>query len=385
MRRSSSGTLWTTAAAAAIALIVAACGTTASSGSPSAGVSAAPSVAASAAPTAAASESAAPSAATGAQPIAGRTQPVANTSGKTFKIGLISFPESNEFFSGVKVGSDAATKVLANGYDTVVDYITVNDFTQDAVNAAGRAAMLQGYDALAFLPLDNGACPMIKEAVAKGIKIAEFITNADCAKDAGSLFFHGEDLAKAWGEIATQALIKAVNDDPQWAGKACKVGVITGAFSVPTHEVMRKAILSGLEGSNLSPVSEGVEIAQDLSKVGPAVQAYITGNPDDLCAIAVNIGDAGAAAAALTDEQAKKIKVISADFTLGGVEQMRKGKQTILIGQDPFGEAYDTALLLYNALASGTDPDYYQPVKNSVMTPDNIDALMEAQANGTAP
>jgi len=317
-------------------------------------------------------------------PIPGRTQPVENTTGKTVKIALISFPESNEFFSTVKVGSDAAHDVLAK-YNAVVDYVTVNDFTQDAVNAAGRATLLQGYDAIAFLPLDNGACPLIKDAVKANVKVAVFITTADCAQSSGALFFHGEDLETAWGPVADGALAKAVNADPKWAGKPCKVGVITGAFSVPTHETMRKAILAGLKGTNLTPVSDGVEIEQDLSKVGPAVKAYITGNPTDLCAIFVDIGDAGAAAAALTDEQARHIKIISADFTQGGVEQLRKGKQAILIGQDPFGEAYDTALLLYNAVVTGKNPDFHQPVKNSIMTPDNIDALMKAQADGTAP
>jgi ribose transport system substrate-binding protein len=317
-------------------------------------------------------------------PIAGRTQPVENTTGKTIKIGLISFPESNEFFSAVKVGSDAARDVLA-GYNAVVDYVTVNEFTQDAVNAAGRATLLQGYDAIAFLPLDNGACPLIKDAIKAGVKVAVFITTADCAKDSGALFFHGEDLDQAWGPVAVGAAVKAVNANPLWAGKECKAGIITGAFSVPTHETMRKAILAGLKGTNISPVSDGVEIEQDLSKVGPAVKAYITGNPDDLCAIFVNIGDAGAAAAALDDEQAKRITIVSADFTQGGVAQMRKGKQAILIGQDPFGEAYDTALLLYNAVATGKNPDFHQPVKNSIMTPENIDALMKAQAEGTAP
>lgn len=317
-------------------------------------------------------------------PIVGRTQPVENTTGRTIKIGLISFPESNEFFSSVKVGSDGARNVLA-GYNAVVDYLTVNDFTQDAVNAAGRAALLQGYDAIAFLPLDNGACPLIKDAVKANVKVAVFITTADCAQESGALFFHGEDLADAWGKIATPALVDMINKDPQWAGKECKAGVITGAFAVPTHETMRLAILDGLKGTNVSPVSDGVEAENDLSKVGPAARAYLTGNPDDLCAIIVNIGDAGAAAAALTDEQAKKVYVLSADFTLGGVEQMKKGKQDLLLGQDPFGEAYDTAILLYNAVVTGKDPGFHQPVKNSVMTPDNIDALMQAQAEGTAP
>jgi ribose transport system substrate-binding protein len=317
-------------------------------------------------------------------PIAGRTQPVENTTGRTIKIGLISFPESNEFFSGVKVGSDAARDVLA-GYNAVVDYVTVNDFTQDAVNAAGRATLLQGYDAIAFLPLDNGACPLIKDAVKANVKVAVFITTADCAEESGALFFHGEDLALAWGKIAVPALVDMINADPLWTGKDCKAGVITGAFAVPTHETMRLAILDGLKGTNVSPVSDGVEAENDLSKVGPAARAYVTGNPDDLCAIIVNIGDAGAAAAALTDEQAKRIKVLSADFTLGGVEQMKKGKQSLLLGQDPFGEAYDTALLLYNAVVTGEDPGFYQPVNNSVMMPYNIEPLRDAQANGSAP
>jgi ribose transport system substrate-binding protein len=324
------------------------------------------------------------SAAAARQPIAGRTQPVENTTGRPVKIALISFPESNEFFSSVKVGSDAARDVLA-GYNAVVDYVTVNDFTQDAVNAAGRATLLQGYDAIAFLPLDAGACPLIKDAVKQGVKVAVFITTADCAEASGALFFHGEDLRHAWKDIAVASLVKLVNADPQWGGKPCKAGIITGAFAVPTHETMRLAILEGLKGSNVVPVSDGVEAENDLSKVGPAARAYVTGNPDDLCAIIVDIGDAGAAAAALTDEQAKRIKVLSADFTVGGVTQMRKGKQTVLLGQDPFGEAYDTALLLYNAVVTGKAPGFYQPVKNSVMTPDTIDALMEAQAKGTAP
>ncbi|MBL8600046.1 MAG: substrate-binding domain-containing protein [Devosia sp.] len=318
------------------------------------------------------------------EPIPGRTQPVENTSGKTIKIALISFPESNEFFSAVKVGSDGARDVLA-GYNAVVDYVTVNEFTQDAVNAAGRATMLQGYDAMAFLPLDNGACPLIKEAVAAGIKTAVFITTADCAEESGALFFHGEDLADAWGKKAVPKLIEMINADPRWAGKECRAGVITGAFSVPTHETMRLAILDGLKGTNVTPVSDGVEIEQDLSKVGPAARTYLTGNPEDLCALIVNIGDAGAAAAALTDEQAKQVYLLSADFTLGGVEQMRKGKQDLLLGQDPFGEAYDTAILLYNAVVTGEDPGFYQPVTVSLMTPDNIDELMKAQAEGTAP
>ncbi|MCW2975321.1 MAG: ABC-type sugar transport system periplasmic component-like protein [Actinomycetia bacterium] len=318
------------------------------------------------------------------KPVPGRTQPVANTTGKPVKIALISFPESNEFFNPVKKGSDKANAVL-QGRNASVDYITVNDFTQDAVNAATRAALLKGYDAVGIVALDAGVCPVIKDAVAKSIKVATFIVSDTCVQKSGALFFHGEDLYKSWKTISTPALVNAVNSDPYWKGKKCKVGVITGAFAVPAHELMRKGILDGLKGTNLSPVSGGVEIAQDLSKVGPAVRAYITGSPTDLCGIIIDIGDAGAGAAALTAAQAKHIKVVSADLTVGGVAQMKKGKQTVLIGQDPFGESYDTAMLLYNAVVTGKNPGFYQPVKDSVMTRKNLDALMKAQASGAVP
>lgn len=319
----------------------------------------------------------------GSAPIAGRTQPVNNTTGKHIKIAMISFPASNEFFAPVKHGSDVAGAVL-KGQNAEVDYITVNDFTEDAVNAAARTAILQGYNAIGIAALDAGVCPVIKDAVAKGIKVATFIITADCVQSSGALFFHGEDLYKAWKTLAIPALINAIQADPYWQGKKCKAGVITGAFSVPAHELMRTAIVDGLRQSNsgITPVSSGVEIQQDLAKVGPAVKAYLAGDPTDLCGIAVDIGDAGAAASALTASQAKHIKVMSADFTVGGVNQMRAGKQTILIGQDPFGESYDTAMLLYNAFVTGKDPGFYQPVTDSIMTPANIDKLVADQNNG---
>jgi ABC-type sugar transport system substrate-binding protein len=351
-----------TAAATGLVVALAACGSASSTsqGSAAGGAAAAPTV----------------------KPIAGRVQPVRKAAGKKVKIALISFPASNEFFAPVKLGADKAGAVLKSDGGSV-DYITVNDFTQDAVNAATRAALLQGYDAVGIVALDAGVCPVIKEAVAKHIKVATFIVTAPCVKDAGALFFHGEDLYNAWKNISVPSLKQAIGADPQWQGKNCKVGVITGSFSVPSHEEMRKGILDGLKQNGLSAVSSGVEISQDLSKVGPAVRAYVAGNPIDLCGIAIDIGDAGAGAAALSAAQAKHIKVLSADLTVGGVKQMRTGKQAVLIGQDPFGESYDTAVMLYNAVVTGKDPGFYQPVKDSVMTKDNIDQLLKDQTDGT--
>ena len=108
--------------------------------------------------------------ASGTQPVPNRVQPIPNTTGKKIKIAMISFPSSNEFFAPIKHGSDVANAVLSASFNASVDYLTVNDFTEDAVNAAAKTALLEGYNAIGFVPLDAGVCPILQQAVSQGIK-----------------------------------------------------------------------------------------------------------------------------------------------------------------------------------------------------------------------
>ncbi len=108
---------------------------------------------------------------------------------------------------------------------------------------------------------------------------------------------------------------------------SCKAGVITGAFAVPTHETMRVAILDGPQGHQRARPSATASKPRMISaRSAPQPVPTSPATPRTVCAIIVNIGDAGAAAAALTDEQAKKVYLLSADFTLGGVEQLKQGQ-----------------------------------------------------------
>ncbi|ADB49692.1 sugar ABC transporter substrate-binding protein [Conexibacter woesei] len=315
-------------------------------------------------------------AAEGTQPVAGRPMPVDNPDKQPVRIAIISAPpQIAEFFKAVTAGALRADDVLT-AHGGSVDYVNVTDFTVGGINSAVRTAISQGYDAIAVSMLSSGNCAPLKEATAKGIKVASLAGNAECAESSGALFFHGEDSLKAWAGVG-KTMVDATG------GQECKVGIITGSFSVEAHEQRRNGFIDGLEGSNVSPVSKGVEGGVDPAKTQAATRDYVSANPD-LCGIAVLVNDNGAAAAALTPEQAKKIKVISADLTTGIEKQIGNGKQYASFTQDPFGESYDTAIWLYNAVITGKGPEggFFQPVEGVLVTKDNLEAAVEAQSNG---
>lgn len=315
-------------------------------------------------------------AASGADPVPGRPEPVKNPDGTAYKIALVDFPSQvAEVFKASEAGAARAKEVLAP-YGVQVDYLPVTDVSADGVNQVVRTAITEGYDAIGVTLLGPANCAPMKEAVDQGIKVAAMMSSADCVQDTGALFYHGEDSATAWQEVA-KALVAEIGD------RTCTVGILTGFFSAPQHEARRQGFIDGLAGSSITPVSKGVEAGVDTAKYQAAARDYVTAN-DDLCAIVATTGENGAMASTLTDEQAASIKVISSDLTSGTRKQIEDGKQFAAIEQDPFGSTYDTAVWLYNALVTGEGPEggFEQPVTDLIVTKANLDEALRAQSQG---
>lgn len=315
-------------------------------------------------------------AASGTEPVAGRPLPVKNTANKPVKIAIVDFPSQvAEVFKASEAGASRAGHVLA-GYNATVDYLPVTTVSADGVNQVVRTAMTEGYDAIAVTLLGAANCAPMKEAVAKGIKVAAIMSSADCVQGTGALFYHGEDSLPAWTAIGKE-MAKVTGTQP------CTAGLITGFFSAPQHEARREGLLAGIAGSHLTAVGKGVEAGVDTAKYQAAARDYVTANPD-LCAILITTGDNGAAASTLTPEQASKIKVISSDLTSGTRKQIESGKQYAAIEQDPFGSTYDSSIWLYNAVVTGNGPEggFNQPVKNLIVTKDNLQEALRMQTEG---
>lgn len=317
------------------------------------------------------------SAAGGATPVAGRPTPVENTDDKPIKIAIVAIaPEFAEFFKAYEAGIARANEVLKSSNATV-EYIPVTTISADAFNNTLRSTITQGYDAIATQVLSSANCAPLEEAVAKGIPVAVINSTASCVESTGALFFHGEDARTAWGDQMATALLDAVGD------QECTVGILTAGFAIEAMEERRMGVLDGLEGTNITPVDKGVDVGVDPGKTQAAARDYVSAN-EDLCGLVVLFGDNGAAAAALTDEQVKRVKVVSGDLTEGSVQQLKAGKQAAAFTQDPFGQTYDTALWLYNAVVTGDGPEggFFQPSKGVIVTADNVDDAVEAQSKG---
>jgi ribose transport system substrate-binding protein len=348
--------------ALAVSAMLSACASPGATTSPSA----APATAAPAteAPAASPSEAAAATGPFRAEPLVG------DLTGK--KIAMLSFG-NNPFWEPVEAGAKAAgEKLKAQG--AKVDYIVMGAaLDMPTVQTAIESAVTQGYDAIGVVPLADGACPAIKAAAEAGKAIATFIAEGTCAKDAGSLFFHGQDGYGA-GKVAGAEMARQI----KCAGT---VAIITGSFGVQIHEDRRKGFEDQLKADcpNVK-ILPAVENGDDAGKAQSLTADFITANPD-LSGVYVTAGGPfGAATAVKEADKTGQVKVVSFDFVPETVQAVRDGIIAATIGQDPFGEGYNTAILLANYLINGSKPaQYFVPVTSEVLTKENADQVLANQ------
>ena len=287
-------------------------------------------------------------------------------------IALIGF-QNNPFWDPVAAGARAADEAL-NEHGTSVDWI-VAGATLDVptVISAIESAVLQGYDAIGVVPLAEGACPAIRDAVNVGVPTATFIAEGACAEEAGSLFFHGQD-ARAAGAKAADAMAEAVGGEGE-------VGIITGFFTVEQHELRRQGFIDRIEETYPDIEVVGtVENNDDAGRALAATNDFMTAYPDLKGVYVTAGGPFGAAQAVSQAEKSGDVAVVSYDFVPETVDLVREGTIVATIGQDPYGAAYNTAILLFNNLADNAQPDiYFIPTTAAVMTQDNVDAILETQ------
>jgi ribose transport system substrate-binding protein len=311
----------------------------------------------------------------GERPALSTTKPT-----KPLKIAIIAI-ENNPFFAQVKTGYDAVkSKIEAAG--GTVDWINAGtDVTVDSVGDAINAAVADGYDAIAALMPGYGICTSIRQANAKGVLVAAYNGNASCAQSSGAAFFHGQDLRAAGVEAgklmctATESLASASNPGV--------VGVETESFTFQALEDRRLGFLDGLK-QNCPWVTQsgaGVEYQSATDRVASATRNYMTFTKN-LVGIYVTGGNPQVAAQAVASAgKTSTVKVIGFDFTAENVAQIEAGNMYAAIGQDPYGQSYDTIVWLYNALVDKQKPsrDYFIPTAAVVGTQANIATVSAAK------
>ena len=277
--------------------------------------------------------------------LADRPTPVKNTTGKAVKIAMLGF-SNNPYWVNVKAGVDYANRVLKaeNASASWIVAGTTLDVPTD--NSALQSTQVQGYNGAGFFIAGEGNCPTIKSLTASGMKIGAYNTQFDCVEQSGGVIDYGQDQIAA-GKLAAQKMIAATG------GKAGKVGIIVSSFTAPGSEQRRQGFVDGLQGSNLTIVGQGVEANDSASTSFSAAQNYMQANPDLVGIYATAGGPYGAASAVKTAGKSSIVKVIGFDITDQNLAAIRDGSMYGATGQDAFGQGYNTAIALYNAVVTG--------------------------------
>jgi ribose transport system substrate-binding protein len=310
----------------------------------------------------------------GERPALSTTKPT-----KPVKIAIIAI-ENNPFFAQVKTGYDVVKpKIEAAG--GTVDWITAGtEVTVDSVGNAISAAVVDGYDAIAALMPGDGICTYIRRANAKGVLVAAYNGNASCAQSSGAIFFHGQDLRAAG--VAAGRLMCTATKDLASASKPGVVGIETESFTFQALEERRLGFLDGLKQNCpwVTQAGGGVEYQQSTDRVASATRDYMTATKN-LVGIYVTGGNPQVAAQTVASAgKTSTVKVIGFDFTAENVAQIKAGNMYAAIGQDPYGQSFDTIVWLYNALVDKQkpSPDYFIPTRSVVGTQANITKVSAA-------
>lgn len=320
------------AAVVAIAMLASACSSSSGSGSGSSGGS--------------------------AKPISGRPAPTTQKPSGQVKIAIIGFA-NNPYWVSVKAGADYANKVLGAHNGTVKYIVAGANIDVQTVSTAVQAANTQNYKGIGFFIAGEGNCQDIKTLSAKGLKLGAYNTLFPCVKSSGGTINYAQQQYKA-GETAAKEMIKATGNKPG------KIGIIVSQFTAPGSEQRRKGFVAGLQGSKLSVVSQGVEAKDSASNTFSAAQNYLQSSKDLVGIYATAGGPFGAAQAVAAAKKQNTVKVIGYDITKENVKAIKDGSMYGVIGQDAFGQGYNVAIELFNAVVTGKNPS---PVMQEAASP----------------
>ncbi|MFV0428770.1 MAG: sugar ABC transporter substrate-binding protein [Arachnia sp.] len=299
-------------------------------------------------------------------PIPDRPQPADQVPEQPTRIAIIGY-SNNPFFVNVKAGADAANAVLSQ-YNTTVDWINAGtDIDVPTVNTAVQSAGVQGYDGVGFFIAGDGNCPIIQTLTDDGVPVGVYNAEIECVEGSGGVIDYSQD-SYAAGMNSAKELLAALD------GKGGKVGIITNLFTSPSNEKRRQGFIDGLEGSNVTVVSDGVEAHDSASETSTAAKNYMQSTPDLVAIYCTAGGPFGAAEAVKAAGKQDEIKVIGYDITKENLAALRDGSLYGVTGQDAFGQGYNVAITLYNVIATGEMPDEVNVAAAApFVTLDNLD------------
>ena len=294
----------------------------------------------------------------------GGTVEAAQAADEEVRIAFLSF-QNNPFWVPVTEGAMAAKEYLAN-FNGTLDYVDLgDDLSAEAVVAGIEAALAQQYDGIVVVPIFDGTARIIDEAVAEGVPVFNII--AEGAVPSDRLAFMGQD-ATAAGQQIGEFLAEEMEGDG-------KLGVVTGYFGATQHQQRMQGALDHLEEN--APEIEIIGPFENRDKAETAyslVQDMVTANPDLEMVYVTAGGPFGAAKAVQDLGLTGQVGVVGFDHTADNMAYLESGEMAALLDQEPFRQAFDGSVMLFNNIVAGTEPPADKlAVRGNLITPDDVE------------
>lgn len=287
--------------------------------------------------------------------------PVDQVADKEIRIAAIAL-ELNEFSLLVVDGVKWAQQVLADRNCTV-DYQALTKFDAVALEELIRNCITMQYDAICTFGMSEDLQPVIQEAVDAGIIVCTW--NTDAGEGSARTAFFGEDGYDGGSRIGKHARETMGEDGGKYA-------VITGSFSVYSHELRKKGFEDQLaDNANFELIGE-YENNDSLDEAYTLTENLIIGNPD-IKAIYVTAGGPEGAAKAIADAgKTGEIMLFCHDWTSETVKYTKDGVIFGCVDQDPFNQGAAPIVCSFNQLMTGEQMQEINYFKGNILTPDNV-------------
>jgi len=267
--------------------------------------------------------------------------PVEADSEKQLRIAFIS-PLDNEFWYVVRNGVLYAKKELAKK-NVIVDYYGIEENVGAKIKESLKEAIDNNVNGIVITGFDPLLAELIDEAYNKDIPVMTF--SSDLPVKSKRIAFVGADINSS-GVVTAHAISRALN------GKG-EVAVLAGKENI-FWEKETLAELKKYKGIKVT-VKEGCADSIDLSYT--AAKELLTKNSNIRVMSVHGIGMFGAIRAIEELGLVGKTLIISCFYSKEVARYINKGVVYAAISHDPFGQAHDALIHMYNMLVTGQKPE----------------------------
>ncbi|MBC5649312.1 sugar ABC transporter substrate-binding protein [Christensenella tenuis] len=294
---------------------------------------------------------------------------VENTEGKEIKIASLCIPYG-PFWLEVVSGIESAKALLAQeGYNAQVDIITFEDMNAQAMSDAIETCIVQQYDVITLFGASDTLIPAIDKATAAGIHVYTY--NTDTTEPSTRVAFVGQDLYAA-GQKSADLMAELLDEKG-------KVGIITGLFSLSSHELRRTGMEDELaEKYPDITVIPAVECNDNDDVAYTVAKDLITANPDMNGILVTASGQIGVAQAIRDLGLQGELKMVCFDYQDAIVDGLRDNTIQATIAQGPFDQGANPIIYGYNYCITGTpEVEGNAFTALDVITPENVDEYLD--------